>query len=339
MNQFKISICIPTYNRTKSLDNCLNSILIAKKYFDFNFEVCISDNCSDLNASNIVKKYVDKFNIKFKRNLNNIGMSANILNSVSISDGEYIWLLGDDDLLLKETFKKIDKLFKINEDIDFFFVNSYHLDSKFLENFPKPFDTNNLPLNLEKFSKYNRSFKGNFFDLIDPKISHDFLLGMFLSIFKKKKWMENCEIIKKKISSELSFSNLENTGPHVIIFSKAFNKSKIFFLKDCLSINLHGIREWSNFYPLVDSFWIPEILNVHRKNGLSFTKYLICKNFSLKKLFINLFRLYFSKKYNGKEYINFKEQVLKNLYYPNIYIFPFIRILQIIVSKIITNNK
>ena len=30
----KLSICIPTYNRTECLDNCLNSILIAKKNYD-----------------------------------------------------------------------------------------------------------------------------------------------------------------------------------------------------------------------------------------------------------------------------------------------------------------
>ena len=52
----KLSICIPTYNRIECLDNCLNSILIAKKKHNFNFEVCISDNCS----KDDVKKIIDK---------------------------------------------------------------------------------------------------------------------------------------------------------------------------------------------------------------------------------------------------------------------------------------
>ena len=40
-----LSICIPTYNRPVSLNNCLNSIKLAKENFKtFDFEVCISDN-------------------------------------------------------------------------------------------------------------------------------------------------------------------------------------------------------------------------------------------------------------------------------------------------------
>ena len=44
---YKLSICIPTYNRSKYLLNCLNSIFIAKRTSDLDFEVCISDNNSD----------------------------------------------------------------------------------------------------------------------------------------------------------------------------------------------------------------------------------------------------------------------------------------------------
>jgi glycosyltransferase involved in cell wall biosynthesis len=52
-----LSICIPTYERTACLYNCLNSIYIAKKKFNFNFEVCISDNCSSEDVGNIIKYY------------------------------------------------------------------------------------------------------------------------------------------------------------------------------------------------------------------------------------------------------------------------------------------
>ena len=35
-NTFKLSICIPNQNRSKYLNNCLNSILLAKILFDDN---------------------------------------------------------------------------------------------------------------------------------------------------------------------------------------------------------------------------------------------------------------------------------------------------------------
>ena len=51
-----LSICIPTFNRAYYLDNCLNSIKIAKKETDLSIEVCISDNCSTEKIEPILNK-------------------------------------------------------------------------------------------------------------------------------------------------------------------------------------------------------------------------------------------------------------------------------------------
>ena len=59
------SICIPTFNRRESLDNCLNSIFISNQYVsDFKYEICISDNCSDKSIFNLVNPYKKKLNLK-----------------------------------------------------------------------------------------------------------------------------------------------------------------------------------------------------------------------------------------------------------------------------------
>ena len=60
-----ISICIPTYNRTQSLLNCLNSLCLQT---NSNFEVCISDNCSDYNIDELIEPFKKKIKIKiFKK--------------------------------------------------------------------------------------------------------------------------------------------------------------------------------------------------------------------------------------------------------------------------------
>ena len=55
-----LSICIPNYNRAKYLNNCLNSILIAKSLSSLKFEVCISDNGSIDQINSIIKNYKKK---------------------------------------------------------------------------------------------------------------------------------------------------------------------------------------------------------------------------------------------------------------------------------------
>ena len=73
-----LSICIPTYNRSEKLDNCLNSILISiQNVKERNFEICISDNCSSDNTEKIVKKYKNLFEINYHKNNDNLGFAFN----------------------------------------------------------------------------------------------------------------------------------------------------------------------------------------------------------------------------------------------------------------------
>ena len=117
-----LSICIPTYNRITQLDNCLNSILIASKYVtNFSFEVCVSDNGTQEDVSEIIKKYENKIHINFNKNEKNLGFALNAIKSVSMGTGKYAWMIGNDDLLMPETLLKLKNIFQINKKIDFFF--------------------------------------------------------------------------------------------------------------------------------------------------------------------------------------------------------------------------
>ena len=78
-----LSICIPTYNRSYYLDNCLNSIKLAKKETNLSLEICISDNCSTEKIEPLLDKYKDDMNIIFNKNVKNTGMGKNILKTIT----------------------------------------------------------------------------------------------------------------------------------------------------------------------------------------------------------------------------------------------------------------
>jgi glycosyltransferase involved in cell wall biosynthesis len=209
----KLSICIPNFNRIFFLDNCLNSIKKSSENSSLKFEVCISDNNSIDKVEEVISKYKKFYNIKFSKNSRNLGLGVNILKSVSLASGEYVWIIGNDDLLLENTLFKLNELFELHKDVDFFYINSFHMDSTLLHKYKFPFDTNNIKkLNLKKFSKSRTSKKLNFFELINTSLSFDFLLGMFLCIFKKKNWDQNLFIIDEKKISDLNvYSTFDNT--------------------------------------------------------------------------------------------------------------------------------
>ena len=280
-----LSICIPTFNRNNQLENCLNSILISKNNVkDFQFEVCISDNFSEKNPIDIIEKFKDKIDIKFNRNEKNLGYASNALKAVSMASGEYSWIIGNDDLLMPDTLIFLKKTLPLNLDKDYFFVNSCHLYTSYLKNFSHHFDTKFLEnKKMKKISNLTNDSTRNFLDLIDPKVSWEFLTGIFLSIFRTKMWLNGANLIDKKKISELGvWATFENTFPHSIASVNAFKNSRAYICTKPLSVNLWGEREWGDLYEFVEVVRIPELLDYYRLRGLSLSKYLYCKNFALR---------------------------------------------------------
>ena len=285
----------------------------------------------------MISKYKKFYNIKFSKNSRNLGLGVNILKSVSLASGEYVWIIGNDDLLLENTLFKLNELFELHKDVDFFYINSFHMDSTLLHKYKFPFDTNNIKkLNLKKFSKSRTSKKLNFFELINPSLSFDFLLGMFLCIFKKKNWDQNLFIIDEKKISDLNvYSTFDNTWPHIKIWARAFKNKKAFFKAKPLSINLSGERgkDWGYLYPFVEAVRIPEVVDCFRNNGMSLPRYIYCKNFAVRKLLFNLIKILIFPSYKGIEYIELRKHIINNLIYPSIYIAPIFYIIRKIFKE------
>src|SRR6478735_9119128 len=92
-----LSICIPTYNRAKSLDKTIRSIVQQKKFSETSdVEIVIADNCSDDSTEEVVQKYIGIYGdkIRYFRNSENIG-AANIERVLSYGKGVFLKLNND----------------------------------------------------------------------------------------------------------------------------------------------------------------------------------------------------------------------------------------------------
>jgi glycosyltransferase involved in cell wall biosynthesis len=317
----KLSICIPTYNRAAHLANCLNSIILCKARSDLKFQVCISDNHSTDGTEEVVRNAQSSIDIKYHRNSSNLGIPRNFLNVVSMADGDFVWLIGDDDLIMPNAIVELYKLIDLHPDVDFFYVNSFHLNTEYLENFPSPFDTAYLPNDLEPFSKWKIAGEMQFLELIDPRISFDFLGGMFLSVFRKNLWILNANALDENaIKDSRTFSHFDNTFPHVKIFAKAFSSSKAYFNVNPLNVCLTGAREWSPMYPFVHSVRLVEALGEYRKNGLPYWKYVYCKNYALNNFVSDFINILLHKDRSGYVYMRPFKLLLEYCLYPNFYL-------------------
>ena len=329
-----ISICIPTYNRPFLLKNCLNSIYLAQKKYKIDFEICITDN-SDLKTNKlIIKKFKSKLPIKYLNNKKNIGSAKNIIKSVSLAESKFAWIIGDDDMILPNSFKILEKNINKNSKVDFFYINSLCMHSNNLSKKKKLFDTSQLPKNLKKFSNYKGVKKLRFLSLINRKISFDLLGGQFLSLFRVSLWKKYSNSLSKAALNDLRvFSHLHNTFPHTVIFARAFNKKEAYFIDKPLSINLFGNRGWEKKWPLVKSVRLIELLEHFKENGLNILNYLILKNQLLDTFIPDFFYLFFNRKKLNLEFLNFFKIFLKNIFFINFYLSFFYYILRKIKKK------
>jgi glycosyltransferase involved in cell wall biosynthesis len=96
-NQKLISICIPTYNREKDLEEALKSVL---RQIGPDVEVVVSDNCSADGTREMVERYQQEHpTLRYSVNESNLGFDRNMHRCVKLAEGEYVWFFGSDDLL------------------------------------------------------------------------------------------------------------------------------------------------------------------------------------------------------------------------------------------------
>jgi glycosyltransferase involved in cell wall biosynthesis len=90
----KVSVCIPTYNRSSYLARAVSTVL-AQTFDDF--ELIVVDNASDDDTSQVMAALKDK-RIRYHRNESNLGMVGNWNRCVQLAQADYVAILHDDDL-------------------------------------------------------------------------------------------------------------------------------------------------------------------------------------------------------------------------------------------------
>ena len=132
--KYDLSICIPTFNRRECLKELLESIINQIDPLT-PVEICIGDDASTDDTPSFINEYQKKYpHIVYYRFSENVGIDSNILKTVSISHGDYCWLMGNDDKVEQGAIDLITRLTKENKELPLFNVNGWQYDSQLREN-------------------------------------------------------------------------------------------------------------------------------------------------------------------------------------------------------------
>lgn len=131
-----LTITVPTYNRAEYLDLCLERIWeeigCLSEERRYLVRVCVADNGSTDATPGVVSRYQERFAEKIEaiRTDNNMGMDYNFTRCYELAKTPYVWLIGDDDIILPGGLRRVlDVLDKY--EVDLLYVNNYWFESDY----------------------------------------------------------------------------------------------------------------------------------------------------------------------------------------------------------------
>ncbi len=115
-----LTIAIPSYNKEKYIERCLNSVLAEKQHID---RIILVDNCSTDKTFEIAQGYGP--NVTAHRNDTNLGMSGNFNRCIELCDTEWLMIVHADDELLPGAIQQYLALIKKHPSIGLIHADSY----------------------------------------------------------------------------------------------------------------------------------------------------------------------------------------------------------------------
>lgn len=122
MNDYLLTIAVPTYNGARTIRAMLDILL---PQVDEQVEVLISDNCSTDETPQIIAQYIEKYpTIRYIRMEKNFGADKNFLQCMLKAQGQFVMLISDDDIITEGAVEKIVAFLKENPDISLAYLES-----------------------------------------------------------------------------------------------------------------------------------------------------------------------------------------------------------------------
>jgi abequosyltransferase len=132
-----LSIAIPTYNRASCLRLLLEN-LAPQLIGEQRVEVIVSDNASTDDTATVVTQFQRAgLPLNYVRNSGNLGADANILQCFSLAFGKYVWVVGDDDVIVPGALSQVLDLLQA-KDYSLVYLSSFGFRDEFTPPSPRP---------------------------------------------------------------------------------------------------------------------------------------------------------------------------------------------------------
>lgn len=291
MGNYILSIYIPTFNRAEYLRGLLENIYNEIQYADRDLiEVVISDNAASDNTKSVAEELCSKYtalgyHFKYHRNSENIGSCRNFLQCTDYVNGEWCWLVGDDDMILKGGISTILHTIRdnaVNENLNYYCLNYAYVTMEEREQYMQDSDTQQL-ISTEQYFFQNTDITllGGYSELfmLDSRIPAH--IGTFLggNLFRSRMWAamrENVNYTKQTLIGRNEHEEYRLSAdyvfPHLIIAGKASMNERIGYIGvPCIGLGVGAQENAEHNWRFIDTVVFDDLLTHYREYGMSQT--------------------------------------------------------------------
>ena len=118
-----LSVCISTYQRADWLALALRNLVRVWPQPRAEVEIVICDNSSPDHTPEVVEPYLSRADVRYIRNRRNVGMLGNMRVTAQEARGEYVWILGDDDLLVPGAIETVLSALRTGQAASLLYLN------------------------------------------------------------------------------------------------------------------------------------------------------------------------------------------------------------------------
>jgi glycosyltransferase involved in cell wall biosynthesis len=273
----KLTIAIPTYNRSFFLDKNLKELL---NQYNSNFEIIVQDNASTDNTTDIIDKYIKLgLPIIYEKNKKNLGWAKNFEICFKKVKTKYMILLGSDDIIFSGGIEYILKEIELYKP-DLIFMNAIGIKNYNKKNPVNYIGSNqyNLELFLKKTILQFRLISSYVIntDYINEIENYSGNFAHLHVIFK----ILNKGNIFIKINGYLIGSYKDNSDfNHEVNFSDIYVKEFFLLFKKNLLKKISELT-MSEIESIMLKLYLPKLI-IKSRLGLIKSDNVICENFDL----------------------------------------------------------
>jgi glycosyltransferase involved in cell wall biosynthesis len=259
-----LSVCIPTYNRGHLLRVTLQTLLPQVKQAGDLVEVWISDNASPDNTAEVVEESRALGPLHYSRNTSNLGYHGNTVKlSTQLARGDYVWVLGDDDLLMPGTIRRILDTIQANREIEAFYLN-YGI-AQYPDDWPvNCFDGYTGKLRKLHIDSVQDRWVPHWKEFIRP--DKDLCTEMFCQIVRRDIWVDYWS---RHSVDQPGADTTKAVYPHSAMWAETIMNKPSYYIGEPATVCFYGSQWYTESIPDIIVFNNTQLFKLYHKMGLS----------------------------------------------------------------------